>query len=73
MNRFCIIYNTLAAVVAVALAVINALWQKPHWCYIFVALAILNVIAAYIIYRLDRNKEIEEETFEEELKTNKDN
>lgn len=54
MNKFCFIYNILAAVVAVSLAVINSIWQKPHWCYIFIALAILNVITAYTIFRLDR-------------------
>lgn len=54
MNKFCVIYNILAAVVAVALAIFNAILQKPHWCYIFVALAICNVIAAYSVYRLAR-------------------
>ena len=54
MNKFCIIYNILAAAVAVALAIVNATWKKPQWCLIFVALAICNVLAAYTVFRLDR-------------------
>lgn len=55
MNKFCIIYNYMGALLSVACLVANAMSHRYYWCVTFAVLAMCNVVAAFAVYRMSRN------------------